>query len=116
MDAPAMRLASKIAEPRLPIPGERDDYKQARKALMADEIELKRQDERIAEKRRAPPSGPMISKDYFFVDKNSSEVGLPELFGATPRCLPIAGRPAPAANGRVPGVPPTSVRWAPLSG
>jgi predicted dithiol-disulfide oxidoreductase (DUF899 family) len=75
---PAMQTATEL---RLAIPGESDDYARAREALMAGEIELRRQHERLAEQRRALPPGPEITKDYRFIDENGQEVGLSELFG-----------------------------------
>ena len=62
-------------------PGESADYASARQTLLADEIELRRQISRLAERRRALPPGPVIRKDYRFVDANGTELGLPELFG-----------------------------------
>lgn len=81
MDEAHLRTARQIAELRLPIPGESDEYARAREALLTDEIELRRQHERIAEKRRALPPGPEIGKDYRFIDENGNEVGLAGLFG-----------------------------------
>jgi predicted dithiol-disulfide oxidoreductase (DUF899 family) len=75
---PAMQIATEL---RLPIPGESEEYARAREALLAGEIELRRQHERLAEQRRALPPGPVIKKDYRFIDENGQEIGLPELFG-----------------------------------
>ena len=75
--------ARELAAGRHPrFPGESADYASARQTLLADEIELRRQISRLAERRRALPPGPAITKDYRFVDANGSELGLPELFGA----------------------------------
>ena len=75
--------ARELAAGRHPrFPGESADYANARQALLAEEIELRRQISRLAERRRALPPGPVIRKDYRFVDANGSELGLPELFGA----------------------------------
>jgi predicted dithiol-disulfide oxidoreductase (DUF899 family) len=82
MDRPYLKPATQMAaELRQPIPGESDAYAKARLALLADEIELRRQHERLAEQRRALPPGPEIGKDYRFIDENGDDVGLPELFG-----------------------------------
>ena len=75
---PALQMATQL---RLPIPDESEEYARAREALLAAEIELRRQHERLAEQRRALPPGPEIKKDYRFIDENGHEVGLPELFG-----------------------------------
>ena len=63
-------------------PNESAEYRAARTALLAEEIELRRHLVRVAEQRRALPSGPVIDKDYRFVDANGSELGLVDLFGA----------------------------------
>src|ERR1700734_4246037 len=48
------------------IPNESAEYRAARTALLADEIELRRHIERVAAQRRAlPPGGPVIG-DYRF--------------------------------------------------
>ena len=60
--------------------GESAEYRQARTALLAEEIELRRQIERVAERRRALPPGP-IAKDYRFLDEQGREIGLADLFG-----------------------------------
>src|SRR5687768_11782789 len=60
--------------------GESDGYRQARTALLAEEIELRRQIQRVAEHRRALPPGP-VAKDYRFLDEQGNEIGLVDLFG-----------------------------------
>ena len=47
-------------------PNESDEYRRARDALLAEEIELRRHIERVAEQRRALPSGGQATKDYRF--------------------------------------------------
>lgn len=61
-------------------PGESDEYRGARTALLADEIALRRQIQRVAERRRALPPGP-AAKEYRFLDDQGREVGLADLFG-----------------------------------
>ncbi len=61
--------------------GESPEYRAARTALLAEEIALRRQIQRVAEQRRALPPGP-IAKDYRFLDEQGRELGLAELFGA----------------------------------
>jgi predicted dithiol-disulfide oxidoreductase (DUF899 family) len=61
------------------IPNESAEYRRARTALLAEEIELRRHIERVAEMRRAlPPGAPM--KDYRYVGENGP-VSLEGLFG-----------------------------------
>lgn len=59
--------------------GESPDYRQARTALLAEEIELRRQIQRAAEQRRALPPGP-VAKDYRFLDEQGNDLGLVDLF------------------------------------
>jgi len=61
-------------------PGESDDYRCARNALLAEEIELRRQIQRVAAQRRALPPGGEAS-DYRFLDEQGKEIGLVDLFG-----------------------------------
>src|SRR5476651_766928 len=42
------------------------DYRKARTALLAEEIDLRRHIERVAEQRRALPPGGAVAKDYRF--------------------------------------------------
>ena len=60
-------------------PNESDEYRQARDALLAEEIELRRHIERIAEQRRALPPGGMVPKNYTFVGENGP-ASFPRLF------------------------------------
>jgi len=75
---PARDLARKA---KTPFSGQSDDYREAREALLAEEIELRRHLTRVTEQRRALPAGPVIEKNYRFKDENAFEVGLPDLFG-----------------------------------
>ncbi|HWE46732.1 MAG TPA: DUF899 family protein [Caulobacteraceae bacterium] len=75
---PAGDLASKRLAP---FPGESADYARARQTLLAAEIELRRHVTRVAEQRRALPPGPVITKDYRFIDANGAGLGLIDLFG-----------------------------------
>lgn len=75
---PATALAKKA---KTPFPGESDAYRQARQALLAEEIEFRRHMTRLAEQRRALPPGPVIEKNYRFKDENGFEIGLIDLFG-----------------------------------
>ena len=55
-------------------------YRQARDALLAEEIELRRHIVRVAEQRRALPPGGEVTKDYRF-ESASGAVGFADLFG-----------------------------------
>lgn len=75
--APAKELAAReLAR----WPGETAEYRAARTALLAEEIELRRHIEAVAAQRRALPQGPEVRGDYEFIGENGS-VTLAELFG-----------------------------------
>ena len=61
-------------------PNESKDYRGARDALLAEEIELRRHIERVAVQRRALPPGGVVPKDYRLTGENG-EVGFSDLFG-----------------------------------
>ena len=61
-------------------PNESDEYRRARDALLAEEIELRRHIERVAEQRRALPAGGAVPKNYAFVGENGP-TEFSELFG-----------------------------------
>jgi len=82
MDAQVLRPARELAQKaRAKFPGESDAYRQARIALLEEEIEFRRHMTRLCEQRRALPPGPVITKDYRFIDENGAKVGLADLFG-----------------------------------
>ena len=62
-------------------PNESPEYRAARTALLAEEIELRRHLERVAEQRRALPAGPEVSGDYRFTGEDGATVTLAQLFG-----------------------------------
>jgi predicted dithiol-disulfide oxidoreductase (DUF899 family) len=64
---PATELANASA---VRFPNESDEYRRARTALLAEEIELRRHIERVAEQRRALPPGGEVRKVYGFVGEN----------------------------------------------
>jgi len=74
--APALELA-KLG---YTYPNESADYRRARTALLAEEIELRRQIERVAEQRRALPVGGVVPEDYLFTGE-SGPIRLSEMFG-----------------------------------
>jgi len=74
---PAAELAEKNG---VRFPNESEEYRRARDALLAEEIELRRHIERVAEQRRALPPGGEITKEYRFESENGP-VGFADLFG-----------------------------------
>jgi len=75
--APAMDLAIRNG---MTLPHESDEYRNARTALLAEEIELRRHIERVAEMRRALPPGGRVKNTYRFEGENGL-VGFEDLFG-----------------------------------
>ena len=75
--APAAEMA---ARGHKPFPNESPEYGKARTKLLAEEIELRRQIQRVAALRRALPSGGE-AKTYRFLDENQKELKLADLFG-----------------------------------
>ncbi|MCA9863098.1 MAG: DUF899 family protein, partial [Thermomicrobiales bacterium] len=63
-----------------PWPNESAAYRQARQKLLAEEIALRRQIQRVAAQRRALPPGP-VAQDYRFLDAQGNELRLLDLFG-----------------------------------
>lgn len=61
-------------------PNESAEYRRAREALLAEEIELRRHIERVAEQRRALPPGGRVPKDYRFMGERGP-VNFADLFG-----------------------------------
>ncbi|MBL0370467.1 DUF899 family protein [Rhizobium sp. KVB221] len=60
-------------------PNESEEYRQARDALLAEEIELRRHIERVAEQRRALPPGGKVKKHYMF-DGPNGQASFEDLF------------------------------------
>jgi predicted dithiol-disulfide oxidoreductase (DUF899 family) len=61
-------------------PNESDEYRRARDALLAEEIELRRHIEPVARQRRALPPGGAVPKDYRF-EGESGPATFSQLFG-----------------------------------
>jgi predicted dithiol-disulfide oxidoreductase (DUF899 family) len=61
-------------------PNESAEYRRARNALLIEEIELRRQIERVAQLRRALPEGGEVTVDYQFIGENGP-VSFEGLFG-----------------------------------
>lgn len=76
-----LKLAVELAE-KSParFPNESPDYRKARTALLAEEIELRRQIERVAALRRELPPGGEVVEDYSF-EGETGPVHLSDLFG-----------------------------------
>jgi len=82
-------------------PNESSAYRTARNALLAEEIELRRHIERVAEQRRQLPPGGEVKGNYRFEGENGP-VSLADLFGDRPTLIlysymfgPQRGRPCP---------------------
>ncbi|MEO8896497.1 MAG: DUF899 family protein [Rhizomicrobium sp.] len=65
---------------RAHLPNESAAYRQARNALLAEEIELRRHLERVAQMRRELPPGGAVTKQYRF-EGEGGPVSLADLFG-----------------------------------
>ena len=74
---PAAELAEKNG---VRFPKESPEYRRARYALLAEEIELRRHIERVAEQRRALPPGGEVTKGYRFHGE-SGPIKFADLFG-----------------------------------
>jgi len=74
--------AEQLAARRKPrFANESADYAEARRALLAEEIAVRRHLGALARQLRALPPGPAIEGDYLFHDGNGSAVKLAEMFG-----------------------------------
>src|SRR5579871_2156065 len=74
---PAAELAAKN---KAHFPNESSEYRHARNALLAEEIELRRHIERVAALRRALPPGGAIPEDYA-LEGHDGAVRISQLFG-----------------------------------
>jgi predicted dithiol-disulfide oxidoreductase (DUF899 family) len=74
---PASELARRS---KVRFPNESETYRRAREALLAEEIELRRHIERVAEQRRALPQGGEVITDYRF-ESERGPVRFADLFG-----------------------------------
>lgn len=78
----ALKPVQDMIEKRRPLfSGESSAYRDARRALLAEEIELRRHATRVVEQRRSLPPGPVIEKSYVFEDANGKRLRLVDLFG-----------------------------------
>lgn len=62
------------------IPNESAEYRAARTALLAEEIELRRHIERVAALRRALPPGGVVAGHYRFCGEDGRDIDFAELF------------------------------------
>jgi predicted dithiol-disulfide oxidoreductase (DUF899 family) len=80
MNSAELRPAIELAENGIRFPNESAEYRRARKALLAEEIELRRHIERVAAQRRALPPGGEVPEDYLF-EGESGPTRFSDLFG-----------------------------------
>ncbi|MEX3956130.1 DUF899 family protein [Trinickia sp. EG282A] len=76
----ALKPAFLLAQSKLRFPNESAEYRKARNALLAEEIELRRHIERVAAKRRALPLGGVVPQDYRF-EGEQGPTALAQMFG-----------------------------------
>jgi predicted dithiol-disulfide oxidoreductase (DUF899 family) len=74
---PATKL---VTANKAKFPNESEEYRQARNALLAEEIELRRHIEQVAELRRGLPNGGAVPRDYIF-EGETGKKSLLDLFG-----------------------------------
>ena len=113
----ALKPAGVLAQSARRFPGENSRYREARNALLAQEIELRRQIERVAAERRALPPGGVVPTDYLF-DSEHGPATLSRMFGDHDTLVtynwmfgPMRERPCPmctsllsALNGEMPDI------------
>jgi predicted dithiol-disulfide oxidoreductase (DUF899 family) len=101
---PAAELAARNT---VRLPNESAEYRDARTALLAAEIELRRHIESVAAMRRALPPGGPVTRDYRFEGENGP-ASLVELFGDKPTLIaysymygPKRQRPCPMCTSQM---------------
>ncbi|MEH2625935.1 putative dithiol-disulfide oxidoreductase (DUF899 family) [Bradyrhizobium sp. AZCC 1719] len=81
MSSSALKPAADLARGNgVRCPNESTEYRRAREQLLAEEIELRRHIERVAELRRALPPGGAVTKNYEF-EGEGGKATLSDLFG-----------------------------------
>jgi predicted dithiol-disulfide oxidoreductase (DUF899 family) len=78
--APLIPATELAAANKAHFPNESSEYRQARNALLAEELELRRHIERVAALRRALPHGGIVPDDYI-LEGEKGTVRLSDLFG-----------------------------------
>jgi predicted dithiol-disulfide oxidoreductase (DUF899 family) len=87
MTSPNFGSRSTVYRHSLRFPNESDQYRQARNALLRQEVELRRQTERVAAQRRELPEGGTIKEDYRFNQGSDRPVRFSELFQDKPTLI-----------------------------
>jgi predicted dithiol-disulfide oxidoreductase (DUF899 family) len=81
MSSSILKPAAELANASdMRFPNESAEYRRARAALLAEEIELRRHIERVAEQRRALPPGGEVKKNYAF-EGEAGPSSFADLFG-----------------------------------
>jgi predicted dithiol-disulfide oxidoreductase (DUF899 family) len=81
MSGSSLKPAAELARANCArVTNESAEYRRAREQLLAEEIELRRHAERVAELRRALPPGGAVTRNYEFVGEGGNAT-LPDLFG-----------------------------------
>ena len=81
MSSSTLKPAAELARASgLRYPNESAEYRRAREALLAEEIELRRHIERVAEQRRRLPPGGEVRKNYAF-EGEKQRASFADLFG-----------------------------------
>jgi predicted dithiol-disulfide oxidoreductase (DUF899 family) len=81
MSSSTLKPAAELAKASgVRFPNESAEYRRAREALLAEEIELRRHIERVAEQRRALPPGGEVKQSYAFEGENGP-ASFADLFG-----------------------------------
>ncbi|MCX4165695.1 MULTISPECIES: DUF899 family protein [Paraburkholderia] len=80
-DSPLVPAVELVKRNGVTFPNESADYRRARNALLAEEIELRRHIERVAAQRRALPPGGQVTGNYRFQGETGGLLDLAGLFG-----------------------------------
>jgi predicted dithiol-disulfide oxidoreductase (DUF899 family) len=80
MAKPQLKPAAELAKHGYTYPNESAEYRTARTALLAEEIELRRHIEAVAAQRRELPPGGEVREDYEFIGE-SGPVKMSHMFG-----------------------------------
>lgn len=91
-------------------PNESAQYRVARNSLLVEELELRRQLERVAEQRRALPPGGEVLQDYEFISADGP-VRLSSLFGARDTLLVYSMMFGPERKGPCPSCTSFLTSW-----
>lgn len=91
-------------------PNESAQYRVARNFLLVEELELRRQLERVAEQRRALPPGGEVLQDYEFISADGP-VRLSSLFGARDTLLVYSMMFGPQRKGPCPSCTSFLTSW-----